>query len=220
MIMMKKVLIAILLVLPLAGFAQSKKNTKPEAAPGNKWEATREAAPEVAAENPLQRYLEGAVPMVDGRVEWSMSVDVPGKSAQEIYDKMGQLLNDMTHEENQTEHSRIALADEASHTIACKFHEWLLFQSTILVLDQTEFDYVVKAVCRDGHADITLGHINYVYERNRKTGAKYKAEEWIDDKHALNKSKTKLANFSGKFRRKTIDRKDEIFERINNTLLN
>ena len=218
--MKKKLFIAILLALPLAGFAQSKKTTKPEAAPGNKWEATREVATEAPTENPLARYLDGAVPVVNGRVQWSLSLDVPGKSAQEIYDRMGQFLNDMTHEENQTEHSRIALADETSHTIACKFHEWLVFQSTFLSLDQTEFDYVIKAVCRDGHADVTMEHINYMYERNRKGGTKHKAEDWITDKYAMNKSKTKLLPISGKFRRKTIDRKDEIFKKINDTLLN
>ena len=41
-----------------------------------------------------------------------------------------------------------------------------------------------------------------------------KADEWITDKYALNKKKTKLLKGSGKFRRKTIDRKDNIFGKI------
>ena len=39
----------------------------------------------------------------------------------------------------------------------------------------------------------------------------YRAEEWIDDDNALNKKKNKLSKMSGKFRRKTIDRKDYLF---------
>ena len=51
-------------------------------------------------------------------------------------------------------------------------------------------------------------------ERKDATGMQVKAEEWITDKYALNKKGTKLSRISGKFRRKTIDRKDNIFQRI------
>ena len=43
-------------------------------------------------------------------------------------------------------------------------------------------------------------------------GMIFKAEEWISDKEALNKDKTKLYPKSGKFRRKTVDRVEEIFD--------
>jgi colicin import membrane protein len=46
----------------------------------------------------------------------------------------------------------------------------------------------------------------------------YKAEEWITDEYAVNKKNTKLYPVSAKFRRKTIDRKDQIFETIRNVL--
>ena len=42
----------------------------------------------------------------------------------------------------------------------------------------------------------------------------YRAEDWITDKWGLNKKQTKLARVSGKFRRKTIDRKDYLFEKL------
>ena len=42
----------------------------------------------------------------------------------------------------------------------------------------------------------------------------YYANEWITDRYGLNKKKTKLARVSGKFRRKTIDRKDYLFEKF------
>ena len=40
------------------------------------------------------------------------------------------------------------------------------------------------------------------------------AEDVITDKISLNKKKTRLANYYGKFRKKTIDRKDNLFQQI------
>jgi len=204
--------------------ATETKEEKTEApANVNKWEKRNSTATTVATTaDPNAKYLEGAVPEVNGQVEWTLSLSVPGKSAEQIYDELGQLLNDMTKEKGQMEQSRIALAEDDKHAIACRFQEWLVFQNTALSLDRTEFNYTIIATCSDGHADITMGRMSYLYEEERtKGGYHYKAEEWITDKYGLNKSKskTKLARLSGKFRRKTIDRKDEIFTRIKNKLL-
>jgi len=46
----------------------------------------------------------------------------------------------------------------------------------------------------------------------------YYAEEWITDRYGLNKKQTKLARVSGKFRKKTIDRKDYLFNKFNDLL--
>ena len=51
-----------------------------------------------------------------------------------------------------------------------------------------------------------------------KEGKNVTAEEWITDEEALNKKKTGLNRMSAKFRIKTIDRKDNIFETISNAL--
>lgn len=201
-----------------------RMDEKPDAS-SNKWEtkknerALMSTTKESATPNPDTKYLEGAVPEVNGHVEWNLSIDVPGRSAEWIYNKLGQLFTDMTHGEGQMEQSRVALADEVKHILGVRFQEWLVFRSSTLSLDRTEFNYTVIAECKDGHADVKLGRISYVYEENRGGGQNYKAEEWIIDKYGLNKSKTKLAKLSGKFRRKTIDRKDYIFKEIKNTLL-
>lgn len=207
--------------------AAKEAKAKLEESTTNKWEVsnneravkalTESAA--AAAPNPDAKYLEGAVPEVNGQVEWRLSIDVPGKSAEWIYDKLGQLFTDMTHAEGQMEQSRVALADEATHTLGVRFQEWLVFRNSTLSLDRTEFNFTIIAECTNEHADVKLGRINYGYEENRDGGMTAKAEEWITDKYGLNKSKTKLARLSGKFRRKTIDRKDYIFREIKNTLL-
>ena len=57
-----------------------------------------------------------------------------------------------------------------------------------------------------------MTRIRYWYDEARDGGEKYSAEEWITDDMALNKKKTKLAPICGKFRRETIDLKDELFQ--------
>ena len=49
---------------------------------------------------------------------------------------------------------------------------------------------------------------------------KYKAEEWITNKYAVNKKGTKLLPISGKFRRKTVDRMNELMGNIHIALIN
>jgi colicin import membrane protein len=73
--------------------------------------------------------------------------------------------------------------------------------------------YNLIVTCTDGKADVTMTRIHYLYEEERNPQA-YRAEEWITDKEALNKKQTKLARISGKFRRKTIDRKDFLFNKL------
>ena len=120
----------------------------------------------------------------------------------------------------QFDESHIALVNKKEHVIAAKFREWLVFKSTALALDRTVFGYTIIANCTDGHLNLTLSRINYAYELDRgdSEGLITSAEEWITDENALNKAKTKLRRHSGKFRRKTIDRKDEIFQTIIDSL--
>lgn len=166
------------------------------------------------------KYLVGAVPEVDGKVVFTLSEDVPGKSALQIYDIVYQVLDRMTKSTEQLKESQIAMVDKTNHIIAAKYHEWLVFKSTALALDRTVFNYTIIATCTDNHLNLTLSRISYAYEMDREgtEGMQSSAEEWITDKYALNKAKNKLSKYSGKFRRKTIDRKDEIFQIIMNAV--
>ena len=71
---MKKLMIAILCLLPLWANAQD-----------NTWERIEQEETEGTNVNPDQKYLEGAVPLVDGRVEFSTVIEAPGKSKDDIY---------------------------------------------------------------------------------------------------------------------------------------
>lgn len=182
----------------------------------NTWERI-ETAP-VEKENPDAKYLvEGIVPVVDGKVCFETTIKAPGKSADEIYQILLKQLEKMVKEPNQLENSLVAIKDSVKHEIGAVFHEWLVFKSVSLSLDQTQFNYQILVYCRDGEADVKLTRISYDYDVNRKP-QHYTAEEWITDKYCVNKKHTKLYPISGKFRRKTIDRKDFIFNKFNSLL--
>jgi colicin import membrane protein len=163
--------------------------------------------------NPDQKYLAGAVPEVDGKVLFHTVVDAPGKSAAQVYAIVKGYLQKMTREKNQFEQSRIILDDSLNYEVAGTYQEWLVFKSTALVLDRTRLFYNLIVKCDDGKADITMTRIHYLYEEERNPQT-LRAEEWITDKEGLNKKQTKLSRVSGKFRRKTIDRKDFLFNKF------
>lgn len=176
---------------------------------------------EIAAEKKAAdaHYLRGAVPVVDGRVTWTLEVAVPGKSAAELYDQMMELLTTLTKEEGQLEDSRVSLVNREQHMIVATINEWLLFKSTAIMLDRTQMRYVFTAECSDGKVRVQLSRFKYLYGEKPSKQLTYKAEEWITDEVAVNKKNTRLYPVSAKFRRKTIDRKDELFARVKATLL-
>lgn len=205
--MMKKILISLLMALPMMAAAQD-----------NTWERVGNSPAE--STNPDAKYLvEGAVPETNGKVCWQKVIDAPGKSAAQIYDILLSQLNTMVSEENQLfEKSKVAIQDKAAHQLGATFHEWLVFKNTTLSLDRTVLNYQLVVNCSDGKADVQMTRISYDYELERDP-THYTAEEWISDKYAVNKKRTKLLKLSAKFRRKTIDRKDYIFNKFT-TLLN
>lgn len=196
---MKKLLIIISMMMPLASIAQD-----------NTWEQSPETA------NTTQ-YLAGAVPEVDGRVNFTTTIKAPGKTASQIFSILKADMERLTKESNQFEQSHITLADSTKTQIVGSYQEWLVFKNKPLVLDRTRFFYTLIADCRDGEVNIQLTRIHYLYDEER-TAMAYRAEEWINDRYGLNKKQTKLARVSGKFRRKTIDRKDYLFNRFTKLL--
>ena len=199
---MKKIILAAALCMPLSGVAQ------------NTWEMPEASQ---STQNPDAKYLAGAVPEVDGKVVFQTTIQAPGKSAKQIYDIVENYLKKMTKEPNQTEQSRLTVAEPDLHQLVGTFQEWLVFKSTALVLDRTRFYYVLAVDCFDGRAEVSMTNLFYLYDEER-VATTYKAEEWITDKWGLKKSQDKLSRVSGKFRRKTIDRKDYLFNKLESLL--
>ena len=197
---MKKLLFAFLMCLPLAVTAQD-----------NTWEKAETDLSKTT--NPDQKYLVGAVPEVDGKVLFSTVIEAPGKSADEVYDIVHDYMVKMLKEPNQVEQSRMVIEDKEKHQVVGSYQEWLVFKSTALVLDRTRLLYNLIVDCENGKATVKMTRIIYIYDEERDP-QRYLAEDWITDKEGLNKKQNKLARVSGKFRRKTIDRKDYLFQKI------
>lgn len=196
---MKRLFMFLIMALPMAAVAQD-----------NSWERAQ-------YDNADTKYLAGAVPEVDGRVVFSTTIEAPGKSAKQIYDLLREDMEKLTKESNQFEQSSIAYEDKEKNQIIGRYQEWLVFKNKAFNLDRTRLFYTLVADCRDGEATIKMVSISYFYEEERNPQT-YKAEEWINDANGLNKKKTKLTRISGKFRRKTIDRKDFLFKRFSDLL--
>ena len=197
--------------MPMVSFAQNtweKKETKQQEASA--------AVVEVAKPNPDAKYLKGAVPMEDGKVVFRKEIEAPGKTAFQIYNIIGQFLQDETKEENQL-NSTLIKADTTDYELGASYEEWLVFRNNAISLDRSRFYYVLIAHCQNGKATIEMSHIRYLYEEERNP-QRYKAEEWITDEEAVNKKNTKLQPIVGKFRRKTIDRKDYLFNKLEGLL--
>lgn len=160
------------------------------------------------------KYLEGAVTLdEEGRVSFEMETKCGGKNADQIYQIVYDYMSKLTQDEN-SKSSRVALVNPQEHIIANAMDEWFVFSKSFISLDRTECKYSLVATIKDNYLKLTMNRIIFSYEQERSTGFKEPAENIITDKFALNKKKTGLAKIFGKFRRKTIDRKNQIFNGI------
>lgn len=161
-----------------------------------------------------KKYLEGACPEVNGKVQWDYAINVPGKSAKDIYDSMMQFLQAFCKSNGMTERSKVAVVNENAKEIGASLQEWLVFENRPLSLDRTKFNYQLVVRCSDGKCVLSMRNMSYIYEEDRGGGA-FPAEDMISDAESLNKAKTGFQKGGvRKFRTKTIDRKDQIFNTI------
>ena len=160
------------------------------------------------------KYLEGAVTLNDdGKVEFTMETDANGKSAAQIYDIVYNYMSGLTQDKNNIA-SRVALVNPQEHVIANTMDEWIVFSQSFISLDRTEIKYQLVANIADNSLKLKMTRLYYNYEEGRSTGFKDAAENVITDKIALTKKKNGLAKIFGKFRKGTINRKDQIFSEI------
>lgn len=182
--------------------------------------ATKKETPKPAAQvngaklKEAPKYLEGAITFDEqGKIVFDTEIEAPGKSAAQLYDLVFDYMSGLT-QDKESKASRMALVNKDEHIIVNTMDEWLVFSNSFIALDRTECKYNLIAKITDGKVSLSINHINYIYEEGRQTGFKLPAEEVIIDKVALTKKKNDLARIFGKFRKKTIDRKDQIFNEI------
>lgn len=188
---MKKILLAFMLCLPMFVMAGNKKD-KIDKTP----------------------YLAGAVPEVNGTVTFQKSFRVPGKSKADIYNVMKPFVEKLVEESVPAPGNYARIVMDEKDTIVAKVCEFQVYKNKFLNLDRSRFRYTLAVIISNERVQITMSGLSYYYREmeNGENGILYRAEEWINDANALNKSHTKLLPISGKFRIKTVDRANEIFE--------
>ena len=158
------------------------------------------------------KYLRGAVPEQNGIVTFTQTFSAPGKSQANLTAAISAYVKALVANARQDLRTRVI--SEENNTIVANVEEIMTFKKKFLNWDHTYFRYLISAECAaDSQVTLTITKISYYYgfDQEGNGGENYKAEEWISDKEALNKAGTKLFPRSGKFRRKTIDRVEEIF---------
>ena len=93
-----------------------------------------------------------------------------------------------------------------------------MFKSTFFVLSRARMYYFLTLTAEDGSCNFHLSRITYWYDdEDEKGGIKMIAEDWITDDNAFDK-KGKMKKFEGKFRRKTIDLKEQLINELTQAL--
>lgn len=160
------------------------------------------------------KYLaKNAVPVENGRVIFTHEFEVP-MNVGDIYVAVQEWMNKQFAPVEEMPNHKMISTNKEAYEMTAGGEEWLVFTNKFLSLDRTRLYYKLKLTCYDKKFVANIYDIRYWYEEEREGGMKYSAEEWITDEWAVNKKGTKLAKKSGKFRRKTIDRVDEIFTNL------
>ncbi len=166
-----------------------------------------------------EKYLEGAITLKNGKVTFSSEMVVPAMTKEQIYETILDWAN-KRFQPTEKMNARVLFQNPEEGSIAIGGEEYLVFSHSALSLDRTRIYYQMKITCKHEKSNIEMTRIRYWYDEARNGGEKYEAENWIVDEWGLNKSKTKLAPICGKFRKKTIDLKDELFMEIQSVLGN
>ena len=161
------------------------------------------------------KYGKGAVPEDEsGRVCFTQTVKIPdGMSADNCYDI---LLNWAKGRFAQpyAQAGRILNEDAATRRFIFHVDQMLIFKRTAFVADESKISYNFSVVVKDNTFTMKMTDIKYRYEEGREGGGKiFPAEDWITDKEAYNRKGTKFLKSTGKFRIKTIDLKDILFQK-------
>ena len=162
------------------------------------------------------KYLRGGIPEENGIIVFRKSFSIPSMQTDQIFSTLSRYINQnilgpAIHEQR----TRITSDGKEDGVIVAKVEEYMTFgHVTFIKLDRTRFIYQLQASVKDNKVNLAISQISYYYNEDMdgKNGETYKGEEWISDSRALNKKGTKLYPYCGKFRKKTIDRVEQIFE--------
>lgn len=160
------------------------------------------------------KYMAGAVPEVDGKVVFTRELNVSGFSGEQIYNA----LLDWSHKTFTENSSRILYTDAQRGVIAAQGEEVMIIKIGLFP-GKVKAMYMLTINSSDGKCTLTTSRIRYKNNPSSKDGEEIiTAEEYITDKYALNKTKTKIFRGTGDYRSKTIDIVDRIASEAQNAV--
>lgn len=165
------------------------------------------------AQDDRSKYLAGAVPEVDGRVVFSKTIETKSTiSDTDLYNLMLKWANaNYTEHEDSELINRVLLANSEERDIACYGEEFFTFRKNAFILDRAKMTYQLIIDINGGKCEVAVRNIKFDYQTESKGTP---AEEMISDEIALNKSKDKLNRYYDKFRIRTVDSINSIFNSI------
>ncbi len=166
------------------------------------------------------KYGRGAVPEDEnGNVYFTQTVKIPENISEDICYEI--LMNWAKGRFAQPYAQAGRILNEDSNTRRFIFHvdQIIVFKNTALVADESKISYNFSVAVKDGQFTMTMTDIKYRYEEGREGGGKaFPAEDWITDKEAYNRAGTKFLRSTGKFRVKTIDLKEQLFQKATDSV--
>lgn len=213
---MRKIFLCLLAAMPyMAAMAQSEWEV-PEFEKKTEQSAEKETAVKKKKKAPMieEKYGVGAVPLVDGKIEWTITIPVNGKTGKEIFEKALETVAEATKAKGQSTRSRITAVNRKENIIAAFFDEEMVFSNSTFAKDFADFRYTLIITCSANEEKVTLCRMSYKYNVGREDEEILGAEETISDDASMNKTRTRFYKTCGKFRKKTIDRKEEIFNML------
>lgn len=162
-----------------------------------------------------ERYLAGAVPTVNGYVQFDRTFTVNNSSKAAIMDSLRNYVQkELVDGEEQLPQARLTEVSVDSGIIAASIEEYMYFKRTNWQIHRVRFYYQLVLNVNDNGFTASMRRLHYRYDPEVTAGEfdeDRRAENWITDDAALSKDGRKLQRISGKFRKFTIDRKNEIF---------
>lgn len=164
-------------------------------------------------EGDMSRYLaKDAVVLRDGFVVFSQKTPLAGSWSMQQIGDVAQAWMEKYLGKYDPAKNRI-ISNEPGKIVAVG-DMMIEFSRNAFSLDRAQMSYVLTLEYSEKESSLSVERIKYIYDDGVSV-EKITAEEYITDEQAVNKKRTKLLPISGKFRKKTIDVVDEIFESYN-----
>ena len=161
------------------------------------------------------KYLEPLPEEPDGHVYIERVLTLPGEvNADETFAKMKEWVERCMKDERILQYNPVE-TDEP-YTVCKSVHQDLIFSQALLATDRADFSFCLELKLDGNKMIFRMKRMSYRYNGDNpdRKMLRRSAEDYIADKVAINKKKTKLIFGYRKFRVKTIDLADKYAESL------